>query len=187
MYITAISHMILVGACCYALYALTPAEFPYAYTAAAFCLVHGLIGVVRTLEGGADCDRTYAVSSNIVEVIPLPLANIEFYSHSSMSGVALVHALSLILLLYDMMGSMGDDWSNSTDTVKDISLFCNIASGTYIGVQEENYFQVGVAAAAAVSRIGPMALCPILPEIIPYLSSLSKAAIIGVTTYALTN
>ncbi|TDG50351.1 hypothetical protein AWZ03_003256 [Drosophila navojoa] len=187
MYITALSHVILVGACCYALYTLTPAEFPYAYTAAAFCLVHGLLGVVRTLEGGGECDRTYAVSSNIVEVIPLPLANIEFYSHSSESGVALVHALSLILLLYDLIGSMADDWNSSTDTVKDISLLGNIASGTYIGVQEENYFHVGVAAAAAVSRFGPTVLCPILPEIIPYLSSLGKAAIIGVTTYALTN
>lgn len=187
MYITAVSHLALVGASCYALYALAPGDFPYAYTAASFCLVHGLLSVVRALEGGEDCARSYAVSTGIVDVIPLPLANIEFYLQSSQSGVALVHILSLILLLYDVMGSLGDDWNSSTETVKDLSLMGNIASGTYLGVQEDNYYHVGVSAAAAVSRVLPSMLECVLPEIAPQIDTLCKAAMIGVTTYALTN
>ncbi|XP_064539971.1 uncharacterized protein LOC135429567 [Drosophila montana] len=188
-YCEALSHLSLIGACCYGIYALTPAEHPYGYTAAAFCFVHGLLSLVRSLGEDEECGpaRSFSVSTGIVDVIPLPLANIEFYLQSSQSGMALVHALSLILLLYDMMGSLGDDWDRATETVKDLSLLGNVASGAYLGVQEENYYHVGVAASAGIARYGSSLVSTIVPAAGPHVNTLSKAAIIGLMTYSLTN
>ncbi|KAH8370070.1 hypothetical protein KR093_002115 [Drosophila rubida] len=180
-------NLVLVGSSGYGLYALTPADQPYGYTAAAFCFIHGLLGVVRSFESDVDeCSRSFFVSTSIVDVLPLPLANIEFYLQSSLSGLAMVHAMSLILLLYDTMGNLGDDWDSATETVKDLSLLANVGSAMYLGIQEENYFHVGIAVSAIIARYGSALVSIFLPEFGPHVDKLSKSAIIGLMTYSLT-
>ncbi|KAH8415657.1 hypothetical protein KR222_007592 [Zaprionus bogoriensis] len=178
----------LIGVCGYAFYAMTPADHPYGYTAAAFCFVHGLLSLMRALEDGEDCTRSYDVSTSVVNVIPLPLANIEFYLAGSQADWALVHALSVILLLYDAMGDLGDEEDRPTAMVKDVSLLANIASAAFLGVQDENYFHVGIGVAAAVARFGPDLIDSVLPdlEVGRHVDQLGKACIIGLMTYALT-
>ncbi|XP_060651629.1 uncharacterized protein LOC132788313 [Drosophila nasuta] len=180
-------NLVLVGSSGYGLYALTPTDQPYGYTAAAFCFVHGLLGLVRNVQSqGAECSRSFFVSTSIVDVLPLPLANIEFYLQSSQSGLAMVHAMSLILLIYDTMGNLGDDWDAATETVKDLSLVANVASATYLGLQEENYFHVGIAVSATIARYGSALVSTFLPEFGPHVDKMSKSAIIGLMTYSLT-
>jgi len=179
--------LLLIGSSCYGLYALTPEEHPYGLIAAAFCLVHGMLMLVRSFQSSEDeCARSFFVSTSIVDVVPLPLANIEFYLQSSQSSVAMIHALSLILLVYDTMGNLGDDSDAATDTVKDLSLLGNIASAAYLGYNEENYFHCGIAAAATIARYGSSLVDSFLPEFGPHVDKMSKAAIIGLMTYSLT-
>ncbi|EDV96053.1 GH16031 [Drosophila grimshawi] len=187
MFAEAVSYLVLVGASFYGLYALTPADQPYGYLAAAFCFIHGLISLVRTIQGSEDCARSYFVSMAIVEVLPLPLANIEFYRQTSQCGLAFIHGISLILLLYDVMGSLGDDGDRATDTVKDLTLVGNIISGTYLGIQEEKYFHVGAAASAGIARFGSHLVGYFLPSAESHVDTLSRAAIIGLMTYSLTS
>ncbi|KAM8709667.1 hypothetical protein ACLKA7_016473 [Drosophila subpalustris] len=179
--------LVLVGSSGYGMYALTPQDHPYGLIAAAFCLVHGMLMLVRSFQSSEEeCARSFFVSMSIVDVVPLPLANIEFYLQSSQSSMALLHALSLILLVYDTMGSLGDDYDAATETVKDLSLLGNIASATYLGLQEENYFHVGIAVAASIARYGSSLVSTFLPEFGPHVDKMSKAAIIGLMTYSLT-
>ncbi|ALC43288.1 CG14269 [Drosophila busckii] len=187
--IDAIFNVALLGACGYGFYALTPADNPYAYTAVAFCFVHALLMLVRSFtddEEQEDCTRSLAVSTSIADVLPLPLANIEFYSKSSQPGPALVHGMSVILLLYDTMGNLGGDYDSATDTVKDLSVLGNVASAVYCGFNEENYFHVGIGVAAAVARFGAPLIGKFLPELTNSIDTIGKAAIIGLMTYGLT-
>ncbi|KAH8373178.1 hypothetical protein KR009_001057, partial [Drosophila setifemur] len=186
--VTIIVNLLLVAACCYAMYSLKPGDNPYGFLAAAFGLVHGLLSIVRAFSEDPDeCGRAYLISSSIMEVIPLPLANIEFYLKSAQSAVALVHGLALIPLFYDMLGKMGDEEGDyATETLKDLALLGNIASTIYLAVKEENAIYYGVAAAAFIARYGAMLVDLFVEGMGPDVATVGYAGIIGLMTYALT-
>ncbi|KAH8270742.1 hypothetical protein KR026_004749, partial [Drosophila bipectinata] len=182
-----ISNLLLISACCYALYSLTPADNPYGYTVASFSFVHGLLGLVRTFsEETEECGRAFIISASILEVIPLPLANIEFYLVSEQSAVALVHGLSLIPLLYDMLGKMGDDWDSATETLKDLSLLGNIGSTTYLAIKYGNPFYGGVVIAAFIARYIAAIIDSFLDGIGSFIAIIGNAGILALMTFALT-
>uniref|UniRef100_A0A6P4F2X8 Uncharacterized protein LOC108048537 n=1 Tax=Drosophila rhopaloa TaxID=1041015 RepID=A0A6P4F2X8_DRORH len=183
----ALVNLLLIAACFYAMYSLTPADNPYGYMAASFSLVHGLLGMVRSFSDEFDeCGRTFLISASILEVIPLPLANIEFYLVSDQSGVALVHGLSLIPLFYDMLGKMGDDWDSSTETLKDLALLGNIGSTSYLAIKDGNHLYAGVAATAFVARFGAALIDHFMEGFGPHVATVGNAGILALMTYALT-
>ncbi|XP_016942129.1 uncharacterized protein [Drosophila suzukii] len=183
----ALVNLLLISACIYAMYSLTPADHPYGYLAASFSLVHGLLGLVRSYtEEPDECGRTFMISASILEVIPLPLANIEFYLVSDQSGVALVHGLSLIPLFYDMIGKMGDDWDSSTETLKDLALLGNIGSTLYLAIKDGNHLYFGVAATAFMARYGAALADRFVEGLGAQVATLGNAGILALMTYALT-
>ncbi|KAH8266117.1 hypothetical protein KR038_003494, partial [Drosophila bunnanda] len=187
-FLSAVINLLLVAACVYAFYALTPGENPYGYLAASFCLVHGLLGLVRAFfEEDDECGRAFVFSSSILEVIPLPLANIEFYLISDLSNVALVHALSFIPLFYDVLGKMGDEWDSTTEALKDIALLANIASASYLGFNDGNPFYYAVAGLAFLARYGAILVEYLIEGAGAYVATLGSAGIVALMTYTLTN
>ncbi|KAH8293248.1 hypothetical protein KR018_003875, partial [Drosophila ironensis] len=183
-----VSNILLIVACCYTMFAITPADHPYAYIAAAFSFVHGLLGALRAFSDDAeDCGRAFMISATILEVLPLPMANIEFYLSSDQSSVALVHSLSLIPLLYDMLSKMGDDWDNATETLKDMALIGNIASTGYLATKGGNAIHGGVAATAFFSRYGASLIDNFVCGAGPHVTTIGNAGILGLMTYALTH
>lgn len=181
-----ILNLSVVGASGYGLFALDPAAHPYGYIAAAFCMVQGIMDLMRMIQSDPDCSGG-SIANCIVSFIPLPLANIEFYGSSGQANFALVHSLSLILVFYKAVERMCDDDVCLGDITVDISLLMNVASAIQLYVQEENLFVLGIGLGALVTRYGWMALDPLLPEIdfASYMDKLGRAAIIGAMAYAL--
>ncbi|XP_017030999.1 uncharacterized protein [Drosophila kikkawai] len=187
-FIAAITNLLLIVACGYALYVLEPAQNPYGYLAASFSLVHGLLGLVRAYQEEEDeCGRAFVFSSSILEVIPLPLANIEFYLISDLSPLAMVHALSLIPLLYDVLGKMDDEWDTATETLKDLALLANIASTSYLGFEDENEIYYAVAGLAFLARYGATLVDYLINGIGVHVATLGNAGIVALMAYTLTN
>ncbi|EDV48036.1 uncharacterized protein LOC6553083 [Drosophila erecta] len=183
----ALVNMLLISACVYTMYSLTPEVHCYAYLAASFSLVHGLLGLMRSFtEEPDECGRTFMISSSILEVIPLPLANIEFYSVSNQSGVALVHGLSLIPLFYDMVGKMCEDWDSSTETLKDLALMGNIGSTLFLAIKDGKHLYFGVVATVLLARYGGSLIDRCNEKLIHHLGTLGNAGILALMTYALT-
>ncbi|XP_030377744.1 uncharacterized protein LOC115626498 [Scaptodrosophila lebanonensis] len=186
-YAEAVFNLLLIAACCYAMYSLTPADNPYGYIAASFCFVHGTLGILRAFAEEADeCSRVFIVSASIIAVMPLPMANIEFYLKSDQSGMAIVHMLSFIPLLYDMLGKMCDDWDTATDTLKDLVLIGNVLSASYLAVQAGNPLYGGIAAIAFLGRYGAALINRFVDGLGPHITTLSDAGVIALMTYALT-
>lgn len=187
-YIAAIANLLLVAACGYAMHVLVPGENPYGYLAASFSLVHGLLGLVRAYyEEEDECGRAFIFSASILEVIPLPLANIEFYLISDQSGVAMVHGLSLIPLFYDMLGKMGDEWDTATETLKDMALLANIISTSYLALIDGNHIYAAVAATAFIARYGAALIDYLMAGAGAHVATLGNAVIVGLMAYTLTN
>ncbi|XP_017077972.1 uncharacterized protein LOC108112547 [Drosophila eugracilis] len=182
----ALTNLLLIASSMYAMYSLTPAEHPYAYTAASFSLVHGLLGLVRSyIEEPEECGRDFMISSSILEVILLPLANVEFYLLSDKSDVALVHGLSLIPLFYDMICKIGDDWDSSTETLKDLALLGNVGSTAYLAVNDGIPIYGGVAATALMARYGAALVDSFKQGLGASIGNLGHAGIVALMTYAL--
>ncbi|XP_030377822.1 uncharacterized protein LOC115626581 [Scaptodrosophila lebanonensis] len=181
-------NILLIAACCYAMYSLTPADNPYGYVAAAFCFVHGFLDLLQAFaaEESDECSPILVLSASIIAAILLPLANIEFYLKSDMSGVALVHMMSFIPLLYDMLGKMCDDWDAATDTLNELVLTGNVLSISFLAVQTGNPMYGGIAAIAFFGRYGSELIDKFVDGLGPYISTLSNAAVIGLMTYSLT-
>ncbi|XP_033159068.1 uncharacterized protein LOC117140327 [Drosophila mauritiana] len=181
----ALVNLLLISACAYTMCSLTPADHPYAYLAASFSLVHGLLGVVRSFAEEPECGLTFVISASILEVILLPLANIEFYLVSDQSGVALVHGMSLIPLFYDMIGKVSEDWDSSTETLKDLALLGNIGSTLYLATKDGNHLYFGVAATAFLARYGGAMVGTCNDRLSNAVETLANTGILALMTHSL--
>ncbi|XP_053947755.1 uncharacterized protein LOC129237995 [Anastrepha obliqua] len=153
---------LLVGASGFALYTMPPAEHPYAFSACAFGLCHGLLGMIHYYkQDSEDCSKIHDVSTSVMEIIQLPLINIELYLASSeSSALALGHGLFVIPLAFDLIAKLfteeGDD--SNTNTLKDLTILGNIMSLTFLAVNESNYTYVSMAITAFLTKYGAILL-----------------------------
>ncbi|XP_017110063.2 uncharacterized protein [Drosophila bipectinata] len=155
----ALLNSLLVVSSGYALYTLRPSETPYGYAAAALSLVHGLLGVARAASNNDDeCKRLRLITSGIMEIVPLPLTNIELYLRSTNPSLALAHGCFVVPLVYDLMAKMGDNEDTSTETLKELTLLGNVVSMLFLGVNQSSNMYGGMAAIAFAARYGSLVL-----------------------------
>ncbi|XP_037726277.1 uncharacterized protein LOC119557565 [Drosophila subpulchrella] len=155
----ALFNSLLVVSSGYAMYTLQPLETPYGYATAALSLVHGLLGVVRAASNDDDeCNRVRLITSGIMEIVPLPLTNIELYLKSSNPSLALAHGTFVVPLVYDLMAKMGDNEDTSTETLKELTLLGNVVSLLFLGVNQSSNLYGGMAAIAFGARYGSVIL-----------------------------
>lgn len=161
LFMDALFNSLLVVSSGYAMYTLQPLQTPYGYAAAALSLVHGLVGVVRASSNGNDddeCNRLRQITSGIMELVPLPLTNIEVYLNSSSPHLAAAHACFLVPLAFDVVAKWRDVEDNSTVTLKDLTLLGNVVSLLFLGVNQSSNVYGGMAAIAFAARYGSVVL-----------------------------
>ncbi|XP_017151482.1 uncharacterized protein LOC108161683 [Drosophila miranda] len=183
------ANLLLIAACIYTMRNLSSAEHPYGYVVAGFCLVEGIAGLLRALPV-ADVDEggfAFVISSTILEVMPLPMANIEFYLKSDLSGVAMLHLLTIIPLIYDVVDKILDDSDPGlTEWLKDLALLGNIGSMAYLANNDDNnpvYF--GVVGISFFGRYAADHIC-FLKDFGCNLAIMTNAGTMFLMTYALT-
>lgn len=155
LFMDALFNSLLVVSSGYAMYTLHPLQTPYGYAAAALSLVHGLLGVVRAANNDDDeCNRWRQITSGIMELVPLPLTNIELYLKSSSPHLAMAHGCFLVPLTFDMVAKWRDVEDNSTVTLKDLTLLGNVVSLLFLGVNQSSNVYGGMAAIAFGARYG---------------------------------
>ncbi|ALC48754.1 CG16782 [Drosophila busckii] len=155
LFMDALFNSLLVVSSGYAMYTLHPGQTPYGYAAAALSLVHGLLGVVRAANNDDDeCNRLRLLTSGIIELVPLPLTNIELYLRSSNPHLAYAHGCFLVPLVFDVFARCRDSEDNSTVTLKDLTLLGNLVSLLFLGVNQGKHLYGGMAAIAFGARYG---------------------------------
>ncbi|KAH8276750.1 hypothetical protein KR044_008143, partial [Drosophila immigrans] len=155
LFMDALFNSLLVVSSGYAMYTLHPLQTPYGYAAATLSLVHGLVGVVRAASSDDDeCNRLRQITSGVMELVPLPLANIELYLKSSSPQLAMAHGCFVVPLAFDVVAKWRDVEDNSTATLKDLTLLGNIVSLLFLGVNQSSNVYGGMAAIAFAARYG---------------------------------
>ncbi|XP_064555678.1 uncharacterized protein LOC135440443 [Drosophila montana] len=155
LFMDALFNSLLVVSSGYAMYTLHPTQTPYGYAAAAVSLVHGLLGVMRAANNDDDeCNRLRQITSGIMELVPLPLTNIELYLKSSSPHLAMAHGCFLVPLAFDVVSKWRDIEDNSTVTLKDLTLLGNVVSLLFLGVNQSSNVYGGMAAIAFAARYG---------------------------------
>ncbi|XP_043660175.1 uncharacterized protein LOC122624600 [Drosophila teissieri] len=155
----ALFNSLLVVSSGYAMYTLHPLETPYGYATAALSLVHGILGMVRAASNDDDeCNRVRLITSGIMEIVPLPLTNIELYLKSTNPSLALAHTCFVVPLVYDMMAKWADTEDTSTETLKELTLLGNVVSLLFLGVNQSSNLYGGLAAIAFAARHGSVIL-----------------------------
>ncbi|EDV99831.1 uncharacterized protein LOC6565068 [Drosophila grimshawi] len=159
LFMDALFNSLLVVSSGYAMYTLHPWQTPYGYAAAALSLVHGLLGVVRAANNDDDeCNRARQITSGVMELVPLPLANIELYLKSSSPHLAMAHGCFVIPLAFDLVAKWRDSEDNSTATLKDLTLLGNVVSLLFLGVNQSSNVCGSMAAIAMAARYGSVML-----------------------------
>ncbi|KAH8237608.1 hypothetical protein KR038_002513, partial [Drosophila bunnanda] len=153
----ALFNSLLVVSSSYAMYTLHPLDTPYGYCVATLSLVHGLIGVVRSSRNdgdGDECSRIRLITNGMMEIVPLPLTNIELYLRSSNPGLALPHICFLVPLVYDLVAKMRDTEDHATETLKELTLLGNAVSLLFLGINQGNRLYGDLAIIAFLGRYG---------------------------------
>ncbi|KAM7349302.1 uncharacterized protein ACRADG_008305 [Cochliomyia hominivorax] len=162
---------LLVGTSGYAMYVVKPSEHPIAFTAAAVGFCHGCAGIyTRFIDSSCDsegsegkCTNNFKkLTSNCMEIVTVPLVNMDLYGSSDQSNaLALGHGLFIIPLAFDMtfkfFGTEGDG-DESTAILKDLTVLGNIVSLLFFAVNESNFAAGIMSFAAFFSYSGSMVM-----------------------------
>lgn len=175
---------LLLGSSGYGLYRIPPAESPYAFTACAVGFTHSLIGLWRGkctcpepsitaasaaqdqqtgqtgAEGGSGGSggsgaRLQDIVSCCLDVVVVPLLNIEFYLRSEQSNpLAMGHGLFLVPLMFDICHKLYDSNASddlSTQALKELTILGNLVSLLFLSANESNgiYGVIAIEAFAA--------------------------------------
>ncbi|KAM8720502.1 hypothetical protein ACLKA7_006532 [Drosophila subpalustris] len=188
LFMDALFNSLLVVSSGYAMYTLHPLQTPYGYAAAALSLVHGLVGVVRAAHiDGDECNRLRQITTGIMELVPLPLTNIELYLKSSNPHLAMAHGCFLIPLAFDVVAIWRDVEDNSTETLKDLTLLGNVVSLLFLGVNQSKNVYGGMAAIAFGARYGTVIFDYYWEGLGGHVNLLADSAFIMLMAMTLTN
>jgi len=123
-----------------------------------FC--HGLFGLVSSLTGDENAKKVTDTTTSIMEILPLPLVNVDLYLAAESNNIALGHglfivpqAVSVILSLFK--GESGDEGEGSAlDTLKTLTILGNITSLLYLSINESSWNLAGMAFLAFMAKFG---------------------------------
>ncbi|EDW11250.1 uncharacterized protein LOC6575804 [Drosophila mojavensis] len=99
------------------------------------------------------------VSQGVLELIPLPLVNMELYAHSlGLGPLALAHGIFVVPLLLDLYCSMVKQRKDCdlTESLRDLSMLGNIISIGFLSVKESNFIYMRMTLIMLVIRFYPV-------------------------------
>ncbi|KAL7723259.1 hypothetical protein ACLKA6_018062 [Drosophila palustris] len=140
-------------------------KHPYAFSA---CVVGGavaVLGLIRVIFGDDRDPQQFQilrdVSHSVMEMVPLPLVNMELYIVSHGVGpLALGHGIFVLPLLLDLRCSIVKDRKNCdfSETLRDLLVLGNIVSLGYLSVREGSFLYMRMAITMGVVKYIPIFL-----------------------------
>ncbi|XP_016971788.1 uncharacterized protein LOC108039337 [Drosophila rhopaloa] len=159
--VSTVLNVLLCGATGFGFYKIGPSEHPYAFTACVIGFCHGLFGLVSGLTGDDNAKKVTETTTCFMEIIPLPLVNVDLYLGAESNNIALGHglfivplAVSVILNLVKGEGSGEDGEGGVVETLKTLTVLGNITSLLYLSINESSWNLAGMAILAFMAKFG---------------------------------
>ncbi|EDV45724.1 uncharacterized protein LOC6550760 [Drosophila erecta] len=158
--VSCVLNVILCGATGFGFYKIGPSEHPYAFTACVFGFCHGLFGLVSGLTDNENAKKVTETTTAIMEIIPLPLVNVNLYLATESNNIALGHGLFIVPLAVSVIlaffkgESGGEGEGSALDTLKTLTILGNITSLLYLAINENNWNMGGMAFLAFMAKFG---------------------------------
>ncbi|KAH8276745.1 hypothetical protein KR044_008138 [Drosophila immigrans] len=156
--VSGILSAVLCGATGYGFYAMGPQEHPYAFTACVIGFCHGLLGLVECLTGDSNVSSAKETTNSILEIVPLPLVNVDLFFGGEGNNIALGHGLFIVPMaisaIVGLVKGSESDGDATRDTLKLLTILGNITSLCYLAVNEGSWVMGGMAALAFMAKYG---------------------------------
>lgn len=155
--VAGVLNAILCGSTIFGFIKIAPAEHPYAFTACVIGFCHGLCGLIKVAVGDNETAKSVLeATTNIMDLIPLPLVNLDIYLKGESNNIALGHGLFIVPLAVDMIISLiKDKGEESTGpTLRTLTLLGSITSMVYLAINESSWIYGGIAISAYMARFG---------------------------------
>ncbi|SPP79166.1 uncharacterized protein LOC117581923 [Drosophila guanche] len=140
---------------------LQPEEHPFAYAACAVGVVVSGLGLLRVIFASGqpnECRRLRDVCHGLLELAPLPLANMDLYMQSTgmLSALTLGHACFVLPLSCDLCCSLfkGRQDCDTADSLRNLTILGNIVSLGFLGIMEGNFFYIRMMLVMFAVRYG---------------------------------
>ncbi|KAH8262307.1 hypothetical protein KR038_000940 [Drosophila bunnanda] len=151
---------ILCGAAGFGLLKIGPSEHPWAFTSCVIGLTHGIVGLVNGLAGDDNTRKIQEKTTGIMEILPLPLVNVDLYMGGESNKIALAHGLFLVpltvsvVMAYLNSESSEDEISGTLQTLKVMTILGNITSLVFLTINEGSVYTAGMAVLAFMAKFG---------------------------------
>ncbi|XP_020808612.1 uncharacterized protein LOC110184418 [Drosophila serrata] len=164
--VTCVLNVVLCGATGFGFVKAAPAEHPWAFTACLIGFCHGLTGLLHALVDHHDDEdhrnhfrKAHRVTSRIMEIIPLPLVNVDLYLAAESNNIALAHGMFLVPLGISMiLGLFRSEVENedfgTLDTLKVLTILGNITSLVFLAINDSSWKLGGMAFLAFMAKFG---------------------------------
>ncbi|KAH8333699.1 hypothetical protein KR059_002578 [Drosophila kikkawai] len=139
---------------------MQPEEHPFALAA---CVVGGIaavFGILRVVFASGqpeECRKLRDITHGVLELVPLPLTNMDFYMQSTgLSAVTLGHAVFILPLVCDMRCCLAKNRIDCeiSDGLKDLTILGNLVSLGFLAFVERNFLYLRMMLVMAVVRYG---------------------------------
>ncbi|KAH8408837.1 hypothetical protein KR009_001993 [Drosophila setifemur] len=138
----------------------SPGDHPYAFTACVIGCCHGVLGLINIFAESDSTRSLKETTSSIMEIVPLPLVNVDLYLGAESNNIALGHGLFIVPLAISVILGMVKGEGQSTDdygtlhTLKTLTILGNITSLLYLAINESSWNLAGMAFLAFMAKFG---------------------------------
>ncbi|KAH8386715.1 hypothetical protein KR093_002166 [Drosophila rubida] len=156
--VSGVLNALLCGVTGYGFYAMGPQEHPYAFSACIIGFCHGLLGLVECLTGDSNVTSAKETTNSILEIVPLPLVNIDLFFGGEGNNIALGHGLFIVPMAISAIVALvkggGEEGDETMETLKLLTILGNITSLCYLAVNEGSWVMGGMAILAFMAKYG---------------------------------
>ncbi|XP_016979011.1 uncharacterized protein LOC108044488 [Drosophila rhopaloa] len=139
---------------------MQPEEHPFALAACVvvgFSAVFGLLRVIFASGQPEECRKLRDITHGVLELVPLPLANMDLYMQSTgLSAIALGHAFFVLPLFCDLGCSLAKNRRDCafSDSLKNLTVLGNIVSLGFLAFVERNFLYLRMMLVMIVVKYG---------------------------------
>ncbi|XP_022208802.1 uncharacterized protein LOC111065114 [Drosophila obscura] len=155
--VTGVMNLLLCGATGFGFCKIGPQEHPYAFTACVVGFCHGLLGLVASVSGDENTTKAKDATNALMEIVPLPLVNVELFLGAESNNIALGHGLFIVPLAVSVIigwAKDSDEGDHAIDTLKTLTILGNITSMVYLALNESSWTLGGMAFLAFMAKFG---------------------------------
>ncbi|XP_068141361.1 uncharacterized protein [Drosophila tropicalis] len=155
--VSGLLNAILCGASGYGCFMIKPGEHPYAFTGCVVGLCHGLLGLVNCFSDDSNVNNAKEKSTCFMEIVPLPLINVDLYFGSASNNLALGHGLFIVpMAVSALLGLFKDEegQGEAVETLKTLTILGNITALLYLAINDGSWKLGGMAFLAFMAKFG---------------------------------